>query len=146
MTEEMKQAQREAYEVAKMIKALEYEGHVGIVSNDKGQYCAIMNRPEMTYLDDESVRYNMEITTLEEEWFASIYDAVKYQYFAYVREESHTENISLDIESSMVDRLYEIADERGVIIDEIIIAALEETLSEYAECNCQSKCPTCNCR
>ena len=147
MSEEMKNAQRKSYEITKMVKALEKEGNVAIVSNDKGQYCVIMNRPDIKYYDDESVNYNLDISTLEEEWFDNIYDAVKYQYFIWVRDENDTAEITLDLDENLIEELYEIANEKGVIIDEVIIEALEEALSKHAEeCDCQSKCPTCGCR
>ena len=143
----MKKEQREAYEVAKMMKRLEYEGYPSIVMNSEGSYCVIMNKPEFKRHGDETTNYSIEITTLEEEWFDSIYEAVKYQYFAVVRDEPNTTQFNIDLDDDLIDKLYDLADERGVIVDEIIIEVLSEMLDKLSEskCSCQTKCPACGC-
>ena len=65
----------------------------------------------------------------------SIYETLKVAYFTHILDipEDKTDVISFDLPADLYDKLYDLADQQGIIVDELVI----DILSSYIDFNSQ---------
>jgi len=76
------------------------------------------------------------------------YSTIKEYYFTYYLGMEASIEVPLSIPYDLLDRLYVIADEQNILIDELVINILDKALSSIEEpkndCNAEEECEDCN--
>lgn len=101
---------------------------------------------ETSVIDDYNTTYSYFVYDVKEDetyanhYFKSPYLAIKEVYFHYFLNQKSNEDVSIDLDKDLEDRLYALADKEGITIDEVVANVLkaEPILKEYADCcyNC----------
>jgi hypothetical protein len=117
MNEERKQK-----EFFKMFNNMNECGQVSIISNGAGLYCACtMGNTEI--LEDygfEAVRIHMDVQTSLSEWCESPYEAIKFCYMTEFLGIEETTDVTFDLDEDLEEKLYQLADEEGIPVDELV--------------------------
>lgn len=122
-----------------------------ITDNQDGMFCVVIGHTNGSKIGEDSYKTKLDVTTSFSEWFNSPYEAMKFQYMNFVIGDGNTVEESISLDEPLLERLYELSDEKGIPLDELVNDILSQHLIELdsecdnESCECDSACENCSC-
>jgi hypothetical protein len=134
---------REWIELGKMYEAMSNVGQRVTIFNRGDKFVAAINHGHTESFEDGCCDVTIQVGTVDDEWFDTPYEALKFQYFTWFLEQQ-TEVVPLDLPVEMIAELFEQADREGITIDELVTEILTEALAPPVQ-EASSCCGSCSC-